>query len=89
MLTYQQIAKRRETINRKVGPIELLLIPHRIERRCITRAKTDEAKQRLVSLAREIAYEDMKRLHVRAYDYPRQFKEKTLGEWFIEKVKFW
>ena len=94
MLTYTQRRKCRESINKKVGPIELLLIPHRIEKRCITYAKTDEAKQRLVGLVTTIAQEDMARLHVRAYPRPvydrkHNYREKTLGEWFMEKVKFW
>ena len=80
----------------KVGPIELILIPGRIQTRCILNARSDIAKQRLVLAAMLAAYEDMKRIHVPAYKYPRDdkkhnYKEKStwqfVKEFFIKENK--
>jgi hypothetical protein len=76
----------------KVGPIELILIPHRILIKCIVNAKSNASKQRLVFAATQSMCEQMKRLHVRGYVYPRDdkkhnYKEKSTSEYIWEGIK--
>jgi len=94
MLTYEQKAKFRISLNEKIGPIELILIPHRIMNRCIVHAKTDEAKSRLVFIAEQAGMETIKRHWVPGYKYPVEDKKhgfpiKDKKEGWFNKVKFW
>ena len=66
--------KLRQALNTKVNSILLILLPNRIQYRCIENAKTKEAKRRLVFAAKEAAIEDMKRLHIPEYKHYKQEK---------------
>jgi len=50
-----------------LSSIDLLLLPHKVKTRCILKAKTDEAKRRLVLLVILAVTEDVKRIFIRGY----------------------
>lgn len=95
MLTIKQRHKIRDSLNKKVGPIEIILIPNRIQTRCIRSAKSDEAKSRLVFLALETTLEDMRRIYIPFYNFRKEdkkygypVKHPVKKDWF-SKIKFW
>jgi len=60
---------------KKLGPIEIILAPHRIANKCIVHARTAEAKSRLVQAVEILKCEDMKRHLLPGYDYPVEDKK--------------
>ena len=66
MITPEQRQKISYAIENKINPIELVLLPHVIQTKCILNAKTNSCKERLVLTAVMAAYEDQRWANKRA-----------------------
>lgn len=78
-----KVTKLTQSLHNKPEGYNLLLIPHRISIHCITNAKTDECKRRLVQTAMYAAYEDMNRIHQDVHKAAQPINKVSL----VEKVK--
>lgn len=81
MAAYDKIRKRLIHID----GVRLILIPHKIQHRCIIKARTDKAKQRLIHATTMAVYEEMRRLHIPWYD-PWTNPHVETG---IQPLSFW
>lgn len=63
----------------KVDGVELTLIPHRIQQRCIVEARSAEAKQKLVNLTTLVVWEDATRDY-RSWRKPHSICEGILRD---------
>lgn len=75
--------KIQESLHKADG-VMLILIPFRIETRCIINAKSCEAKKRLVHAAIMATFEDMRR-YTRADTYVK--RSKPIKKSFTKRIK--